>query len=224
MWRGTARISCRSRRKRRRAASATPASTGRAGIARRVRGRRRGGCAADLLHFGAVDYAADGLGRTASAVGAHEGGYTPFTFDVTRSSAPAASSRSSCAPTTTRRISPSRAASRTGSSSRTRSGIRGRPASGRRSGWRRVPATSLERDPLDAATSSAGKSAFEAGSTASARDGLRLAVTLTAGGTNCSPTTRYAVVAGEVHRRIALSDPGIDDSATSCSGVPTRRP
>jgi beta-galactosidase/beta-glucuronidase len=43
------------------------------------------------------------------------------------------------------------------------------------------------------------------------RDPLRLSVTLTSRGTRLAADT-YTVVAGEVHRRIALSDPGIDDS------------
>jgi beta-galactosidase/beta-glucuronidase len=43
------------------------------------------------------------------------------------------------------------------------------------------------------------------------RERLRLAVTLSTGGTTLAADT-YTVVAGEVHRRIAFSDPGIDDS------------
>jgi hypothetical protein len=43
------------------------------------------------------------------------------------------------------------------------------------------------------------------------RDPLRLHVTLRAGGRLLADDT-YSVVGGEVHRRIALSDPGIDDS------------
>jgi beta-galactosidase/beta-glucuronidase len=43
------------------------------------------------------------------------------------------------------------------------------------------------------------------------RERLRLSVTLTCGGTVLASDT-YTVVAGEVHRRIAFSDPGIDDS------------
>jgi hypothetical protein len=42
------------------------------------------------------------------------------------------------------------------------------------------------------------------------RDDLRLAVTLR-NGTSVLAEDSYSVVAGEVHRRIALSDPGIDD-------------
>ena len=43
------------------------------------------------------------------------------------------------------------------------------------------------------------------------RDPLRLSVTLTSRGTLLACDT-YTVISGEAHRRIALSDPGIDDS------------
>ena len=64
--------------------------------------------------------------------------------------------RSWCAPRTIPPIWPSRAASRTGSSSRTRSGIRARPASGRRCGWKRVPATWIGTFALDAESGALG--------------------------------------------------------------------
>ena len=51
---------------------------------------------------------------------------------------------------------------------------------------------------------------FEARLDGERRDGLRLNVKLCAGDQLLADDT-YAVVAGEVHRRIALSDPGIDD-------------
>jgi len=51
---------------------------------------------------------------------------------------------------------------------------------------------------------------FEARLEGERREGLRLNVKLFAGETMLADDT-YAVVAGEVHRRIALSDPGIDD-------------
>ncbi len=51
---------------------------------------------------------------------------------------------------------------------------------------------------------------FEAWLDGERREGLRLNVKLYAGETMLADDT-YAVVAGEVHRRIALSDPGIDD-------------
>jgi beta-galactosidase/beta-glucuronidase len=51
---------------------------------------------------------------------------------------------------------------------------------------------------------------LEARITGEVRDNLRLAVKLYSGETLLADDT-YAVIAGEVHRRIALSDPGIDD-------------
>ena len=88
-----------------------------------------------LLHFGAVDYEAR-VWVNDAVVATHEGGHTPFSADIT------SALRDSGAQTVTVRVRgrsarsrPSRAASRTGSSSRTRSGIRAPPASGRRCGW-----------------------------------------------------------------------------------------
>ncbi len=51
---------------------------------------------------------------------------------------------------------------------------------------------------------------FEAWMTGERTEGLRLNVKLYAGETMLADDS-YAVVAGEVHRRIALSDPGVDD-------------
>ncbi len=53
------------------------------------------------------------------------------------------------------------------------------------------------------------------------REGLRLHVKLTSGNTLLADDT-YAVVAGEVHRRIALSDPGIDDFRNELLWSPER--
>ncbi|MCD6059570.1 MAG: hypothetical protein K0Q89_3100 [Thermomicrobiales bacterium] len=66
-----------------------------------------------FLMFGAVDHSAR-VWIDGAYAGCHEGGYTPFSIDITW---------------------PSRVASRTGSSNRIPSGIPERPASGRRSGW-----------------------------------------------------------------------------------------
>ena len=116
-----------------------------------------------------------------------------------------------CAPTTTRRTSPSRAASRTGSSSRTRSGIRARPASGRRSGSRGA-APPHRVDALDARAWRHGASGC---STAAPPDPAKMRVRLRVEmklATAISSTTRYRVDrAARSTRRIALSDPGIDD-------------
>ena len=118
--------------------------------------------------------------------------------------------KSSCAPTTTRPTSPSRAESKTGSSSRTRSGTRGRAGSGRPSGSSesRSPGSQYLRWTPNLERWEIAVEAHIAGAPPGKR--LHLAVRL-----RCNEVLladdRYLVVAGEVHRRIALSDPGIDD-------------
>lgn len=103
-----------------------------------------------LLHFGAVDYRAT-VWLDGQHLGSHEGGQTPFAVDITdvvtraaRSAEPGAPVVPrplgwSSGPRTTRPTSPSRAGSRTGGPSRTRSGTTAPPASGSRSGSRPSP-------------------------------------------------------------------------------------
>ena len=162
-----------------------------------------------LLHFGAVDYAAtvwvNGTlavrprGRLHALLRATSPSFWtpdgPQTIVVRAEDDP--------------QTSPSPAASRTGSSTRTPSGIRAPPASGRPSGWSACPppgsahvrwTPNVERWEIG----------FEARLDGERREDLRLNVKLWAGDQLLADDT-YAVVAGEVHRRIALSDPGIDD-------------
>jgi beta-galactosidase/beta-glucuronidase len=161
-----------------------------------------------LLHFGAVDYAATVWlnGRLAME---HAGGYTPFACDVTEFLNPGA---------------PQVLTVRAEDDPADLSKPRGKqdwqlhPHSiwyPRTSGiWQSVwyeivPSTwidsirwvpNVERWELG----------FEAWLEGERREGLRLNVKLFAGDTMLADDT-YTVVAGEVHRRIALSDPGIDD-------------
>ena len=125
-----------------------------------------------------------------------------------RAAATARRTRSSSAPKTIRPISRSRAASRTGSSSRIRSGIRARPASGRPCGWSACRATRIGDARDGRRTSRAGRSASSA--RVDGRPTRRALARRQAARRRhrCSPRTRYAVVAGEVHRRIALSRSG----------------
>ena len=116
---------------------------------------------------------------------------------------------------------PSRGASRTGSSSRTPSGTRARPASGRRSGWRRCRATWISATPLDAVARALGDRARGPGSTGQATDDLRLRVRLQARRRVARRRRPTRVLRGEVHRRIALSDPGIDDYRNELLWSPT---
>ena len=100
------------------------------------RGRRDTADAAGCSCTSARSTTARACGST-GLLGAHEGGHTPFSFDITdRRLEERRRSRSSCAPRTTRSTSASRAASRTGSPIRTSSGTTAPPASGSRSGSR----------------------------------------------------------------------------------------
>jgi hypothetical protein len=62
---------------------------------------------------------------------------------------------------------------------------------------------------------------FDARVTANGREDLRVAVKLRAGNELIADDT-YRVIAGEVHRRIAFSDPGIDDSRNHLLWSPER--
>ncbi|HEX7184892.1 MAG TPA: glycoside hydrolase family 2 TIM barrel-domain containing protein [Thermoanaerobaculia bacterium] len=161
-----------------------------------------------LLHFGAVDYAATVWVNGSLAV-FHEGGYTPFTADITNLLLPAGEQG---------------VVVRADDDPHDLSKPRGKqdwqlePHSiwyPRTTGiWQtvwleRVPSTwigsirwtpSLERWELG----------FEALMEGEYRERLRLGVKLRVGDQLVADDT-YTVVSGEVHRRIALSDPGIDD-------------
>lgn len=161
-----------------------------------------------LLHFGAVDYRAT-VWVNGHVVMRHEGGYTPFHGDVTiflsGSGAQTVVVRAEDDP-----------------------GDLQKPRG--KQDWQRYPhsiwypRTSgiwqtvwLERVPE---TYIAGvrwtpnmahwEIAFGANLEGRRREGLRLRVELKAAG-NVVANDTYSVVAGEVHRRITLSDPGIDD-------------
>ena len=154
-----------------------------------------------LLHFGAVDYSAtvwvDGI-----MCASHEGGYTPFTVDIT-SLARGSEFEIIVLAETIRTISRSRAANRIGSSSRTPSGTRGRRASGRRCGSRTCPTRGSAASPTRRIWRD-GRSVSKSGSRAMRTDRLTLSATLSHRGAVLAADT-YLVVKGEVHRRIALS-------------------
>jgi beta-galactosidase/beta-glucuronidase len=161
-----------------------------------------------LLHFGAVDWGATVWVNGALAI-CHEGGYTPFTADLTELLDPTG---------------PQTIVVRVDDDPADLAKPRGKqdwklePHSiwyPRTTGiWQtvwleKVPSTwigsvrwvpSLERWEIG----------FEAWVEGEERERLRLGVKLWANGQLLADDT-YKVVAGEVHRRIALSDPGIDD-------------
>jgi beta-galactosidase/beta-glucuronidase len=162
-----------------------------------------------LLHFGAVDYSAT-VWINGALVGRHEGGYTPFTFDITDALVDGPVQH---------------VVVRAHDDPHDLAKPRGKqdwqlePHSiwyPRTTGiWQtvwieRVPTTwirklrwtpNLERWEIG----------LEASICGSARERLRLRVKLRVGDLLIADDT-YTVIAGEVHRRIALSDPGIDDS------------
>jgi hypothetical protein len=161
------------------------------------------------LHFGAVDYQATvwGNGRL---LGRHQGGYTPFTFDITDVLDPAGGIE---------------IVVRAQDDPRDLAQPRGKqdwqlePHSiwyPRTTGiWQtvwieRVPAAYIE---WVSWTPNLGRweLGFGAGIAGRFRSGLRLRVKLEGPGGVLIADDTYQVVHGEVHRRIALSDPGIDD-------------
>ena len=162
-----------------------------------------------ILHFGAVDYEAV-VWVNGIEVARHEGGYTPFQADITD---------------TLRGDGPQHVVVRADDDPQDLAKPRGKqdwqlePHSiwyPRTTGiWQtvwieRVPATRIA-----ALRWSANLERWEVGVAATvegprAGEGLTISVRLTVGEERLADDT-YLVTAGEVHRRIALSDPGIDD-------------
>jgi beta-galactosidase/beta-glucuronidase len=161
-----------------------------------------------LLHFGAVDYQAT-VWVNACQVGEHEGGYTPFTLDVTDYVDHGGRAEVVV-----------RAYDDPGDLSKPRGKqdwLRD-PHSiwyPRTTGiWQTVWLERVSATRIDRIKWTPNLERWEIGCavwiTGPVRDGLRLTVTLRANGTLLAEDS-YAVVHNEVHRRIALSDPGIDD-------------
>lgn len=161
-----------------------------------------------LLHFGAVDWLAMVWVNGSLAI-THEGGYTPFTVDVTD---------------LLEGTGPQTIAVRVDDDPADLAKPRGKqdwqlePHSiwyPRTTGiWQtvwleKVPPTWIESLRWTPSLEH-WQLGFEAWAAGEQRDRLRLGVKLRANGQLLSDDT-YTVVGGEVHRRIALSDPGIDD-------------
>ncbi len=172
-----------------------------------------------LLHFGAVDYRAT-VWVNGQIVGTHEGGYTPFQCDITES---------------LRSTGPQVVVVRADDDPHDLQKPRGKqdwqetPHSiwyPRTSGiWQtvwieRVPRTFVSHLSW-VANMSHWEVAFSAMIGGRMRDDLRLKIELRAAGAVLANDT-YSVIAGEVHRRICLSDPGIDDFRNELLWSPTK--
>jgi beta-galactosidase/beta-glucuronidase len=160
-----------------------------------------------MLHFGAVDYDAK-VWVNGRLVAEHEGGYTPFCADITEHLAAGSQTLVVCAHDDPGDLSKPRG----------KQDWQLHPHSiwyPRTTGiWQpvwmeRLPATSIGQIRWTPNVER-WEIGFEAWLEGETRPGLRLNVKLYAGEILLADDT-YAVVANEVHRRIALSDPGIDD-------------
>jgi len=161
------------------------------------------------LHFGAVDYAAT-VWVNGRLLGRHHGGYTPFWFDITRCIGP----QGAVEIVVRAEDDPQDLAKPRGKQDwqlEPHSIWYPRTTGIWQTVWiERVPATFVER-----VRWTPNLERWEIGLGASLggvrRQGLRLRVKLEGPGRVLIADDTYQVVHGEVHRRIALSDPGIDD-------------
>ena len=172
-----------------------------------------------ILHFGAVDYHAQ-VWVNGEFVAEHEGGHTPFSADISYALRPGTLQR-----VTVRVMDDPFDLEKP----RGKQDWRLKPHAiwyARTTGiWQtvwleRIPAThvaslrwtaNLERWEI----------ALHAVTTGSLADELRLSVTLRVG-SNVLASDEYGVVHGEVHRRISLSDPGVDDFRNELLWSPER--
>jgi beta-galactosidase/beta-glucuronidase len=161
-----------------------------------------------MLHFGAVDYDAT-VWANGHLLGSHQGGYTPFSFDLTPSIHAGA---------------PLEIVVRADDDPHDLAKPRGKqdwqlePHSiwyPRTSGiWQTVWLETVPSTWIDALRWTPNLERWEIGIEARLgglrREGLRLRMHLTCAGSTIADDT-YTVIHEEAHRRIALSDPGVDD-------------
>ena len=161
-----------------------------------------------LLHFGAIDYSAR-VWVNGQEVARHEGGYTPFGADITE----ALSASGSQVVVVAAEDDPADLAKPRGKQDwqlHPHSIWYPRTSGIWQSVWlERVPPSYL-RSVRWTPNVERWEIGFEAFVSGEMREGLRLNLKLFAHDQLLADDT-YAVIAGEVHRRVALSDPGIDD-------------
>ena len=161
-----------------------------------------------LLHFGAVDYSAT-VWVNGSYVGEHVGGYTPFTFDLT-DFVPA----TACEIVVRAEDDPQDLAKPRGKQDwqlEPHSIWYPRTTGIWQTVWmEKVPSTRIGRLAFtpDLTRWDVGVQVWIDGDR---RPSLRLGIKLR-NGTDVLASDTYQIVSGEVHRGVALSDPGIDDS------------
>ena len=161
-----------------------------------------------ILHFGAVDWSAT-IWINGKYVGEHQGGYTPFSFDITDFVV-----ESACEITVRADDDPQDLAKPRGKQDwqlEPHSIWYPRTTGIWQTVWlEKVPATRIGRLAFtpNLARWEIGTQVWLEGDR---RSGLRLGIKLRNGATVLAADT-YQIVSGEVHRGIALSDPGIDDS------------
>ncbi len=161
-----------------------------------------------LLHFGAVDYSAK-VWINGCFVGSHEGGHTPFSFDITdvlnKNGAQTVTVYAEDDP-----LDLTKPRGKQDWQLNPHSIWYPRTSGIWQSVWlEEVPLTYIDRVVFTPVLPlwEIGVEAFILGQLG---PGLELNVRMTAGN-HYLVNDRYGVVAGEVHRRIAFSDPGIDD-------------
>jgi hypothetical protein len=161
-----------------------------------------------LLHFGAVDYEAT-VWADGRAVGHHKGGYTPFTIDLTD----CARDKTSLEIIVRAEDDPMDLAKPRGKQDwqlEPHSIWYPRTSGVWQTVWMEVVPQSWIGTVRWTSNLARWEIALEARLAGARREGLRLHLVLRCRGQVIADDT-YGVIGGEVHRRIALSDPGVDD-------------
>ncbi len=162
-----------------------------------------------FLHFGAVDYEAR-VWVNGQLVGSHRGGFTPFSFDITSALVPGGRTDHH-GPRDGRPLRSRETSRKTGLGARIRHSIWYPRTTGI---WQTVWVERTARTYIECLRWTPHLERWEIGchivTGGTPRSDLRARVTLFTG-TQVLVDDTYKVIAREIHRRIALSDPGIDD-------------